>query len=383
MLLRRTLPRTAAVLPLVAILSVFLLAMVAFSVDMGYVVTTHMELEAAADAAALAGTARLLDRSQLKGTVSWATLTDNARSEAIRLAGLNRAGGVSLALDRNASNDSAGDIVCGYLSVPNDPTATLDTSPTVYNSVQVRTRRSANRNGSLGLFFAPALGIRSMDVETSATATYEGAITAFKLPNSSVTVSLLPFALDIDSWTKVVNGIGPDQFSYDPKTHKVTAGSDGVKEINLYPEKGISPGNFGTVDIGALNNSTADIERQIRYGISKADLDLMGGEIRIPKGGFLQLQGDTGISAGFKDALASIIGQPRVIPIYRPPVTASGNNSVFNIIVFAGITITQVQLTGMRKQVTIQPEFVIDPNAIGGGDPSTSYFVVRPLRLTR
>lgn len=339
----------------------------------------------AADAAALAGAARLLDRSQLKGTVNWTTITGYARDEAIRLAGLNRAGGRTLALDRNAANDPAGDIVCGYLNQPGNPASVLNLNPTVYNSVQVRTRRSTTRNGSLGLFFAPVLGISSMDVDATATATatYEGAITAFKLPNSSVTAPLLPFALDVDSWNKVVAGIGPDQYAYDPKMQKVTGGSDGIKEINLYPDKGIAPGNFGTVDIGALNNSTADIERQIRFGISKADLDLMGGEIRIPKGGYLQLQGDTGISAGFKDALAAIIGQPRAIPIYRPPVTGNGNNSVFNVIAFAGITITQVQLTGMRKQVTIQPEFVIDPNAISGDDPNSSFFVTRPLKLTR
>ncbi len=46
-----------------------------------------------------------------------------------------------------------------------------------------------------------------------------------------------------------------------------------------------------------------------------------------------------------------------------------GNNSEFTIVGFAGIVITEVKLTGAGnlKHVTIQPEFVDDGTAIGGG----------------
>ena len=33
--------------------------------------------------------------------------------------------------------------------------------------------------------------------------------------------------------------------------------------------------------------------------------------------------------------------------------------------------------------VTIQPEFVQDPTAVGGGSATTAFFVTKPLRLTR
>ena len=43
-------------------------------------------------------------------------------------------------------------------------------------------------------------------------------------------------------------------------------------------------------------------------------------------GGKLYLNGDTGISAGVKDELASIKGQPRIIPIFST-VSGNGNNA--------------------------------------------------------
>ena len=42
--------------------------------------------------------------------------------------------------------------------------------------------------------------------------------------------------------------------------------------------------------------------------------------------GKLYLNGDTGISAGVKDELASIIGKPRIIPVFES-VSGNGNNA--------------------------------------------------------
>ncbi len=53
--------RRGAVAPLTAVLIVFILGMVAFAVDMGYIVQTKEELESAADSAAMAGAGKLMD----------------------------------------------------------------------------------------------------------------------------------------------------------------------------------------------------------------------------------------------------------------------------------------------------------------------------------
>ena len=65
---------------------------------------------------------------------------------------------------------------------------------------------------------------------------------------------------------------------------------------------------YGTVDIGGANNSTSDLARQIREGMSAedmADLASSGRSLEFTEGK-LTLNGDTGISAGVKDDLVYI-----------------------------------------------------------------------------
>src|SRR4029077_18354334 len=113
-------------------------------------------------------------------------------------------------------------------------------------------------------------------------------------------------------------------------------------------------GNFGTVDIGNDNNSTADLSRQIRFGINESDLAYIGGALQLGPDGTLLLNGDTGISAAIKDDLESVKGQPRAICIYST-VTGNGNNAMYTIVGFVGVRIMKVKLTGNPKYVTIQP----------------------------
>src|SRR5262249_1150560 len=148
------------------------------------------------------------------------------------------------------------------------------------NSVQVKVRRDAVANGSLSMFFAKALGINSRDLEATATATFKDRIVGFKIQAPGYdTCKLLPFALDVNTWNDVLAGNGPDVFSRNESTGAVTSGSDDIHECMLFPlsngssgSGGLPPGNFGTVDIGAPNNSTADLVRQITYGPNAADL---------------------------------------------------------------------------------------------------------------
>jgi Flp pilus assembly protein TadG len=391
---------------LTAVLLVFLLGCVAFAVDLGYIIAARAQMQNAADAAALAGASQLLDPSILSGTPSQNTAINtamtNVRTQAQAFALSNPCFRAALALDGNTSNTAGGDIVCGFMTNPYDRTQTIaPTDPTVGpapNAVQVKIHHDGMRNGSLSLFFGRVLGMSTADLQATATASYQANVTGFKVsaPGYS-TCKLLPFTLDVNVWNNVVAGSGPDLFTRNTSTGAVTSGSDGIHECKLYPlsngngngngSGGLPPGNFGTVDLGAPNNSTSDISRQILYGPNANDLSYFpNNTIQLdPTTNTLILQGDTGISAGVKDELASIIGQPRIIPLYSS-VSGPGNNARYTIVAFAGITITEVVLTGSlsSKHVTIQPCFVIDPNAVANGSSSsTSYFVVKPLGLVR
>ena len=85
------------------------------------------------------------------------------------------------------------------------------------------------------------------------------------------------------------------------------------------------------------------------------------------------------------DELKSIRGQLRSIPLYSV-VAGNGNNAQFTVVAFVGITIVDVRLTGPlgTRSITIQPAFVVDMSAIGGGeDGVTSRYIRTPPRLTK
>lgn len=376
--------RRGAVLPLVAAGMVFTIGMLAFSIDIGYISVVKGQMQSAADAAALASASQLFDRDLLSGGTTQ-DLTD-ADALANQFATANHAGGVSLGL-------GAGDVVYGYIERPSDPMCPFDTTRTPYNSAQVKVQRTTTRNGEVGLFFAKIFNQSRLPLETTATATYEGNIGGFAFNDNYANQKclLLPFSLDERVWDAAIAGsldpftgeVATDTWAYDPITTAINPGSsDGVREVKLYPTRNMTPGNFGTVDIGSANNSTSDIARQILYGPSKEDLALHGGSLELDSTGTVFLNGDTGISAGFKDELESIKGQPRIIPLHRS-VQGNGNNAEFEIRRFVGCVILDVKLTGTNKAIIIQPEFAVDSTAKGGGPLSDHSFAYKPLQLTR
>jgi hypothetical protein len=99
--------------------------------------------------------------------------------------------------------------------------------------------------------------------------------------------------------------------------------------------------------------------------------------------GELDLNGDTGISAGAKDELTAIMGDPRLIPIFSK-VAGPGNNAQYTIVHWAGIRIMEVKLTGAmnQKRVIIQPCPMVLSGVIPSGEP-TSSFVYTPVVLVK
>jgi hypothetical protein len=138
------------------------------------------------------------------------------------------------------------------------------------------------------------------------------------------------------------------------------------------------------VDIGGSNNSSFDIARQVVHGVTAEDLEHHGGSLEFNSYGELDLNGDTGISAGIKDELASIVGETRFIPIFTRVVNP-GDNAVFTINAWLGVRMLDVKLTGApsKKRVMIQPEIVVSKGGIyDGGTPKTHY-VYSPVWLVR
>ena len=355
--------RSGNVLILTLLMLTTVVAITAFAIDLGYLCTARTELQRSADSAAIAATWRLIDPENLVMSDDMSAATAAAKSTAAQFAALNPVGSANPALTDD-------DVKVGYLSDPSNPDLPMDYSdPNRVNAVQVRVRRNTELNGNVPYFFAPIMGSDSQGTEAWATAAVLTAFQGFKAPESGENLDFLPFALDKETWDNMLAGGGDDDWYWDPETKSIVSGSDGVREINLYPQGTGSPGNRGTVDVGSNNNSTSDIARQIVHGVSASDLAYHGGKLELNSDGLLFLNGDTGISAGIKDELLSIKGKPRIIPIFST-VVGPGNNATYTIVAFVGIRILDVKLTGSMnsKRVTIQPAKVVTK----GGIPSTT-----------
>lgn len=360
-----------------AVLSVFLIGALlivgAIAIDFAHINTSRSEVKRTADAAAMAGAWELFDGIVDQRTSS--AIEGDVGSSASSIAGENKVAAES----PTVSADS--DIEIGYYH--SDSPDTLDTSVTDdFNAVRVYVRKTEARQSAIPLFFGSITGKPTQSLESHSTAAFFRTIDGFHQPPTySDFLDILPIALDEETWEQVVDEQTGDNISYEDGN--IVSGSDGYHECSLYPTGTGSPGNRGTVDIGGSNNSTSDLRRQILYGISKQDMIDLGKPLKFDENHELTLNGDTGLSAGIKAQLAQIVGQKRIIPIFKS-VSGNGNNATYIIVRFEGVRILGVKLTGPphKKHLTIQPAKMIARHSIFTEEESSETdFLHTPVML--
>jgi hypothetical protein len=364
---------------------------VAFAVDIGYLCMARAQAQRCADSAALAAATSIASDAWLSDDIE--DLHTVARANALKFATLNQVRSEDVILDANFSNDLDGDVMIGRL----DNLASREEEPSLVdpeesNTVLVRVRCDAEEN-PVRLFFARILGIGTAEISAEAAAVFErDNVVGFRPTEYTGNSGLMPFAVSVEDWEELVESMDgdderefADEWTYDPETQTVTPGSDGKPELRIFPDKrqgnSITPGNFGTVDIGNTNNSTSELSRQIREGISPDDMKHYNGELKLDQNGELYLNGDTGISASIESALAEAVGQSRSICLYGE-VTGRGNTTRYKIVGFAGIRVVEHSLQGGNKYVTVQPALAMDTSAIVG-EADASYFVGPAVYLVR
>lgn len=364
--------RRGIVLVLAAALMVSVMGFAALVVDLGFIMVVRSQMQTAADAAALAAGGELAS-----GYGPGATLTQSAMMTKAQTSGQTLASANGM-LDRaTAYLDPARDLTFGKRTWNGESgkweyqwgVGPYDTVKATIHRDQnpVNTGVTVQPDGPLNLFFARALGNKTAAYKSTAIAALKPGVGVRVAPGSSGTCDVLPIALDQQTWTNLLAGTGSDNYSYDPATGTVSAGSDGVLEVNIYPtgSSNLPPGNRGTVDFGSCNNSTADLSRQIRYGLNASDLShFPNNELNFESGPMI-INGDTGISAGIKDDLASIIGKPRAMPLFTA-VSGPGNNAMYTIPKLVGVRIVYVKLTGSpsQKKVVVQPATFVSKQVI-------------------
>lgn len=372
--------RRGAAIALFTVVAVVVFAFAAFTIDCGYIMLSKCQLQVAADAAALAAGQELLAGLGPYPTKTPDEVKTEATQAAIDIAAMNKAA------DKSSVNVLAADVRLGQL-VWNGAEWEKRWGDAPYNLVEVTVRRdTTSPDGPLNLFFAPVIGHKDSPILVRArTAVFPGSGVLIR-EGSSAQAGVLPFAFDKPTWDNMVaTRIGDrDQFTHDPKTGEVTSGADGIPEVNLYPNGQVDdlPGNRGTVDIGANNNSTSDLSRQILDGLNASDLAVFNGEFDPSLAEPIWLQGDTGVSAGMKDELDFIVGEKKLIPLFDQKGPGSGNNAELRVVQLVAVTVTQVSITGNPKTVYIQPTVYSGSEIIPGKDISvTEAAFFTPVKL--
>jgi Flp pilus assembly protein TadG len=369
--------RRGVIFVLSAFLLVVAFAFAAFAIDLGYITLSKAEIQKTSDAAVMASVIELGEGWSKGPTMTPAQIDAAARLAARDVAAANRAASRS-----SVYLDQTRDVRFGQYQYNSSTGAwTKAWGVTPYNLAEVTVHRdqagSTLGDAPVNLFFAPVMGTNTANLRVISTSALMPGVGVKVVAGSSATADVLPIALDLPTWTALMNGTGPDAYRYNANG-SVSTGSDGIREVNIYPEgsTGLPPGNRGTVDFGSSNNSTADISRQIRYGLNANDLSYFGGQLSFANGPLI-INGDTGISAGIKDDLDAIIGKPRLMPIFTQ-VSGPGNNAMYTIVKFVGVRIVYSKLTGSpsSKKVYVQPcPYVADTVITGNVQITTdTYF---------
>ena len=338
---------------------VVLLGSLALAVDTGFLWHAYGQLQFAADAAALAGAAELMDSGVLYAPPERQALQPilreqriaAARQQALALAALNPVNGSPLRLDTSSTNDVDGDIArraAFRRSIPLDANSANDVDGDIVvgwvedvvmsaqmvpwpateevNSIVIRARRLRANGDPVVFRFARALGLDGADVMATARASLDQRVYGFR-PAGHVRVPLMPLAIITPEasqgeafWFHLA---GTDDHTVSTRPARVTSGPDGIAEYALVfdPQQedateGVRLARFHTAD--PMDPGAQSVVSQILGGYTAADLADCGGQFALDGDGTLLVPGAS--VAGTPDtlpltALRAILGQPRIWPL--------------------------------------------------------------------
>lgn len=310
-----------------------LIGMLAFSVDIGYLLKKRAELQRAADAAALAAVRDLVPDTN--GHQNLDKVRTTLRTYAAQ----------------NVSDVSGFEVLDSDITIGRFDPETVYSGFAILNdgmldTVRVTLRRDASANSPVQLFFGGIFGIVRSDVSATATAILQKA--SVIRPGAGV----LPFSVPNADWNAAQAG---DTWSIYGDGRMTNATGSQV------------PGNWGTLNLGPSSNSTDAINDQILNGLQQSHLDALYAQGRIPSKGSIESQlhfsanADPGLSAGMKSSLAAINGQVRLIPLYNSTSGKAGNNLEFKVTGWGVVVLTESNFQGSKNSyVKIQKSHTYD-----------------------
>lgn len=331
--------------------------------------TAQVELQAAAEASALAGAGQLATDERLNPKSI--DLISPAREAARNVAAKNFAIGSSVTLQDQ-------DILVGTIQMdPHNGHAEFVEETERPTTVVVKAARTKGRGNPIALFFRDLTGRATGDAQAIAEASVDNRIIGVQ-PNAGSPVPALPMAIlhthrdprRHDTWQRQIEmRFGLDRYGVDPTTNEITAGPDGIPEILLHTaaladsQDDSEKVNLLTIDVGsALQESR--VAKQLQTGWTVDDLKKFGEEFRIDQGP-QTLDVDAAMLGAIPHELDKLIGQTRIAALYIDHKSTSrtiGHASVVNLV---AIRILAVEDAGnQRLQITAQPAVIATRTAL-------------------
>ncbi len=284
----------------------------ALALDTALVIYQGRQLQAACEAAALAGAAELLDPVALTpaGLTHWlatggtaAYSTDHQRllhraafDRAQSLASANRAGGRPVELQLTSHESAASDAIAGVVADPTSIGGPLLSSSAVpgmrSNSLLVRNSRAAERGNPLTLWFGRLVGIAEVDLRASARASLDHRVYGFR-PAGHVRVPIVPLVVLTDDhdneWTRqATTPCQPgtnDRVAIHPSHGSYNFGADGIPEVEVALPLEVEQQEACHARMVYLAppavQSASELRRQLLQGYDVQDLAACGGAISL------------------------------------------------------------------------------------------------------
>jgi hypothetical protein len=360
--------------------------MAALTIDGGRMYLARTQLQATADASALAAASAMLTNAGITNDYM-----------AVKAEGYVRANQVAVRHEvmGDPHNLATTNVIFGRLDSPEDPNDPFNTATTNYNAAKVVAQRTTQSvDGPVKLLLALIWGNQTADVGASAIAVLDDRMSGFR----PMFGNLMPFTINVGEYENQKQ-YGTDQHGYDGELAQVTAGSDSVPEVKLYPYKlnGSSEttqeefegsGNFGILNIGVENQGQPPVETQIDTGVTSDDLVA---EVGTPDLTFFDDEGDPqayeitgnpGLQASLSSVLNSKIGQV-VGHFVHDAVVLDGSNAIYHVVGIRFGRVMAVNLNGNNKHLILQPVLYSGPDIVTDPDAPATDLAVSRLKLAR
>ena len=347
-------------------------ACLALVFDQLWLDAAKVELQAAAEAAALAGAGQLATDARLNPKL--VDLTTPAREAATAIGQKNFAVGTPVDLQ----NGEHGDVQIGTIEMsPDTGEAQFVADTPRPTTCVVRAARLRSRGNPVAFLIRSMSGKSSADAQAFAEASVDNRILGVQ-PNAHSPVPALPLAIlhthldprRNDTWQRQIDmRLGLDRYGYDAATGTVTEGPDGIPEIVLQTaspsadKEDAAKVNVLTIDIGnGLHESK--VAQQIETGWTVDHLKNFGEEFRIDQGPYT-LDTDASLVGPATDQLQKLVGQTRICGLYADHQTTSntlGHAAIGNLV---GIRLLAIEDAGSRKlHITVQPAVIATRTAL-------------------